>query len=114
MFIHLFLLRADFLENYVKVDSFYTKELPDHFVDGTQEAINAFKIASQFQPDLYGEIGRIYTAMSLRCRYNNNNFISSNVLLIKAPEQLSPEEIEIYVNSFSKEDLKQFLKEAKM
>jgi energy-coupling factor transporter transmembrane protein EcfT len=114
MFIHLFLLRADFLEDPVKVDSFYVKELPDHFVNGTKEAVNAFKIASQFQPDLYSEIGRIYTAMSLRCRYNNNNFLSSNVLLIKSPEELSPEEIELYVNSFSKADLKQFLKEAKM
>ena len=114
MFVHLFLLRANYLEDSVQVDSFYVKEIPNHFVNGTKEAIDAIKVAMQFQPDIYADLTSAYTGLSLRCRYNNNNFLSSNVLLIKSPEELSPEEIELYVNSFSKADLKQFLKEAKM
>jgi hypothetical protein len=114
VFVHLFLLRANYLEDSVQVDSFYVKEIPDHFVNGTKEAIDAIKVAMQFQPDIYADLTSAYKGLSLRCRYNNNNFLSSNVLLIKAPEQLSPKEIEVYVNSFSKPKLKEFIKEAKM
>lgn len=55
--------------------------------------------------------GRI-TAMGLRIRYASG-VVGSNLLLIRTEFEMTADEIEVYVNSLSQPELKQFLKDAK-
>ena len=95
---------GDIFDNHIRVDEFAMINY------GAIKDQESFAVARQLQPDFGDKEAGIYSYMKMRTQYNH----SHGHFLVKIDFDMGRDDLELYLNNIDKDELKQFLNEAKV